>query len=153
MEGHVFNGRDDVPGSRRAMIRVGRYARYKDRSRYQARPHFKCRCVDGPRAWAGATTTTGYRKCSKHQRRPNGRKRSARREYPRLGAIQQEDEMKHLVIFGLVMTLSGCGWFDRYFTANLTGWSRTCVEGVAYLQFPSGVTVEYTVEGKIKTCR
>ena len=30
---------------------------------------------------------------------------------------------------------------------------RFCVNGVSYLQFPSGVTVEYTPDGKIKTCK
>jgi hypothetical protein len=48
--------------------------------------------------------------------------------------------------------LSGCGWFERKVTANLTGYAVSCVDGVAYLQFPSGVTVQYDRNGRIKTC-
>ena len=60
--------------------------------------------------------------------------------------------MKYAIVLGLALLLSGCGWFDRYVVANVSGYSRSCIEGVSYLQFPSGVTVEYTKEGKIKTC-
>jgi hypothetical protein len=45
----------------------------------------------------------------------------------------------------------GCGNLNRE-VAKFTGYSRSCVDGVSYLQFPSGVTVEYTPNGKIKTC-
>lgn len=58
-------------------------------------------------------------------------------------------------VFVIVLTsalLSGCGWFERKFTANITGHAVTCVDGVAYLQFPSGVTVQYDRSGRIKTC-
>jgi hypothetical protein len=48
--------------------------------------------------------------------------------------------------------LGGCGWFERKVTANLTGYAVSCVDGVAYLQFPSGVTVQYDRSGRIKTC-
>lgn len=48
--------------------------------------------------------------------------------------------------------LSGCGWFDRKVTANITGHSIACVEGVRYLQFPSGVTVQFERDGRVKTC-
>ena len=37
-------------------------------------------------------------------------------------------------------------------TATTAGWSRTCVAGVSYLQFTSGVSVEWTAAGKVKTC-
>lgn len=47
---------------------------------------------------------------------------------------------------------SGCGWFERKVTANITGHAVACVDGVAYLQFPSGVTVQYDRNGRIKTC-
>jgi hypothetical protein len=36
--------------------------------------------------------------------------------------------------------------------ASTPGWSRTCVAGVSYLQFPSGVSVEWTSAGRVKTC-
>ena len=48
--------------------------------------------------------------------------------------------------------VTGCGWFERKVTANITGHAVTCVDGVAYLQFPSGVTVQYDKSGRIKTC-
>ena len=66
--------------------------------------------------------------------------------------VGEEKKMKYIAIIAVALTVSGCGWFDRYVVANVSGWSRACVEGVSYLQFPSGVTVEYTREGKIKTC-
>lgn len=47
--------------------------------------------------------------------------------------------------------LTGCGSCSRS-AAYLTGYSRTCVGGVSYLQFPSGVTPEYQADGKLKTC-
>lgn len=61
-----------------------------------------------------------------------------------------------IIVIAVLLTASfvwvGCGNLSRT-TANLTGYSRQCVEGVSYLQFPSGVTVEYTPDGKVKTCR
>ncbi|MBE7368677.1 hypothetical protein [Ramlibacter pallidus] len=60
--------------------------------------------------------------------------------------------MKTLLLIALVAGLSGCGWFDRKVTANLTGHSVSCIDGVRYLQFASGVTVQYTAEGRVRTC-
>ena len=37
-------------------------------------------------------------------------------------------------------------------TTSTAGWSRQCVAGVSYLQFASGVSVEWTPGGKVKTC-
>jgi len=48
--------------------------------------------------------------------------------------------------------LAGCGWFERKVTANVTGHAVTCVDGVRYLQFPSGVTVQYDKDGRVRTC-
>ena len=59
--------------------------------------------------------------------------------------------MKYLVLTGFLL-LTGCGSFYR-FSAHITGYQRECVAGVYYLQFPSGATVEYTEEGKVKTCK
>lgn len=59
---------------------------------------------------------------------------------------------KTALLLLLTGTLAGCGWFDRKFTANLTGYSTACVEGVRYLQFPSGVTVQYDRDGRVRTC-
>jgi hypothetical protein len=52
----------------------------------------------------------------------------------------------------LAVSLSGCGWFDRKVTANLTGYSTSCIDGVRYLQFASGVTVQYDREGRVRSC-
>ena len=62
--------------------------------------------------------------------------------------------MKKITALALAATLSltGCGWFDRAVVASVTGSARTCIDGVSYLQFASGVTVEYTRESKVKTC-
>ncbi len=57
-----------------------------------------------------------------------------------------------LLILLASISMTGCGWFERKVTANITGHAVTCVEGVAYLQFPSGVTVQYDKSGRIKTC-
>lgn len=57
-----------------------------------------------------------------------------------------------LVILAATVTTSGCGWFDRYVVSNVKGHSNECVEGVSYLQFPSGVTVQYGTDSKVKTC-
>jgi len=57
-----------------------------------------------------------------------------------------------VVILLASWSVSGCGWFERKVTANITGHAVTCVDGVAYLQFPSGVTVQYDRSGRIKTC-
>ena len=59
--------------------------------------------------------------------------------------------MKTIVVLSVVL-LSGCGWVDRKIVANVTGYSKTCVEGVTYLQFPSGVTPQVTIEGKPVSC-
>jgi uncharacterized lipoprotein len=59
--------------------------------------------------------------------------------------------MKTIVVLSVVL-LSGCGWFDRKIVANVTGYSKTCVEGVTYLQFPSGVTPQITLESKPVSC-
>jgi hypothetical protein len=59
-----------------------------------------------------------------------------------------------IVLIGLsALALTGCGWFDRYVVANTVGHSKTCVEGVTYLQFPSGVTVQVNADGKPITCK
>ena len=60
--------------------------------------------------------------------------------------------MKILIITGL-LALSSCGRMNRIFQ----GWTGNAVEmchkGVSYLQFESGVAVQYSQDGKITTCR
>ena len=59
-----------------------------------------------------------------------------------------------IVLIGLAaLVLTGCGWFDRQVVANVTGYSKICVEGVTYLQFPSGVTPQLTIEGRPVACK
>lgn len=56
--------------------------------------------------------------------------------------------MKYLLI---VLMLTGCGAANRA-GASLTGYSESCIQGVMYYQFTSGVTVAYTQDGKVKGC-
>jgi hypothetical protein len=56
------------------------------------------------------------------------------------------------LLLGGALAAAGCGDLNRQ-TAKLTGWSRACVEGVSYLQFPSGVTAQYDQNGKVVTCK
>lgn len=59
------------------------------------------------------------------------------------------------VIAGImvVSALTGCGWFDRKLAAVTGGASKTCVDGVMYLQFTSGATVQYSQDGKVVGCK
>lgn len=59
--------------------------------------------------------------------------------------------MKTIVAIAL-LTLVGCGSADRLI-GSVTGFARTCVDGVLYLQFTSGASVAYSQDGKIKTCK
>jgi hypothetical protein len=61
--------------------------------------------------------------------------------------------MKLILIALSALALTGCGWFDRYVVANTVGYSKTCVEGVVYLQFPSGVTPQLNIEGRPVACK
>lgn len=60
--------------------------------------------------------------------------------------------MKTIITVVLALSLTGCGWFDRYVTANVTGNAQSCIDGVMYIQFPSGATVKYKPDGKVWTC-
>jgi hypothetical protein len=51
----------------------------------------------------------------------------------------------------MAFTLSGCGGCNRSL-AYLKGYETTCVNGVEYLQFPSGASVAYDKDGKVKRC-
>ena len=63
--------------------------------------------------------------------------------------------MKNIgIICALVIAavgISGCGQISRA-TANVTGHSTVCVDGVTYLQFPSGVAVKVDRSGKPVPC-
>lgn len=57
-----------------------------------------------------------------------------------------------LILAFLAFGSTSCGGFARM-VGVVTGWSRICVGGVSYLQFASGASVEYTQDGKVKTCK
>lgn len=60
--------------------------------------------------------------------------------------------MYKLLIVGMLF-MTSCGWMNRQ-VQHLTGTAvSTCQNGVSYLQFSSGVSVEYNVDGTIKTCK
>ena len=61
--------------------------------------------------------------------------------------------MKKIMIVVLgALTLAGCGAIDRA-SANFTGdASKTCVDGVTYLQFTSGAAVQVDQAGKPVPC-
>lgn len=52
----------------------------------------------------------------------------------------------------VLLVTAGCGRLDR----GIAGWTgkgaETCVDGVLYLQFTSGVTVKYKPDGTVATC-
>lgn len=59
---------------------------------------------------------------------------------------------KLIAIMAMCTLLSSCGYIDRE-TAKLTGQaSKTCVDGVTYLQFTSGATVQLDRQGKPVPC-
>lgn len=63
--------------------------------------------------------------------------------------------MKNIgIICALVIVaagISGCGQFSRN-VAKVAGHSTVCVDGVTYLQFPSGVTIKVDRSGKPVPC-
>lgn len=61
--------------------------------------------------------------------------------------------IKVLSVVFLVSVLSGCGWFDRKMSAITGNATKTCVDGVTYLQFTSGATVQVDVTGKPVACK
>ena len=62
---------------------------------------------------------------------------------------------KFLLIVGLLVLVgqSACGGCHRTVANWTDGWSRLCVDGVSYLQFSSGATVEYNPNGTVKVCK
>ena len=61
--------------------------------------------------------------------------------------------IKMILIAALAATLTGCGWYERKVVANITGYSKICVEGVTYLQFTSGVTPQVNLDGRPVACK
>jgi outer membrane lipopolysaccharide assembly protein LptE/RlpB len=61
--------------------------------------------------------------------------------------------MKTVLATVAVLMLSGCGWYERKVVANITGYTKICVEGVTYLQFSSGATPQVNLEGLPVACK
>jgi uncharacterized protein YceK len=59
--------------------------------------------------------------------------------------------IKALVITIAAVALTGCGMVEKT-TAELRGYSKICVDGVTYLQFSSGATVQVDLQGNPVAC-
>lgn len=59
--------------------------------------------------------------------------------------------MRKLFAICLLLFLSSCGSSSKGI-AEITGYSNVCIDGVHYLQFPSGVTPKYSRSGNILNC-
>lgn len=57
-----------------------------------------------------------------------------------------------IIMLAMPLFLSGCGGCLRN-TAMISGHATTCIDGVAYIQFPSGASVKYTRDGKPEVCQ
>mgnify|MGYP007100071959 CR=1 FL=1 len=60
--------------------------------------------------------------------------------------------MKIVILLALCLSIIGCGKIGKT-VAGLTGSYESCIDGVSYLQFTSGVTVKYLPDGSIATCK
>lgn len=59
---------------------------------------------------------------------------------------------KFITLLAVIALLSGCGGMKRSY-AHFTGdASKTCIDGVTYLQFTSGSTVQVDRSGKPVPC-
>jgi hypothetical protein len=59
--------------------------------------------------------------------------------------------MRSIVLCALALSLVGCGHADRAI-AKYTGHAKMCVDGVTYLQFTSGATVQVDRDGHPVPC-
>lgn len=59
--------------------------------------------------------------------------------------------MKKIIIGISLFMLTACGNLDRG-VANLTGYSKSCINGVTYYQFPSGAVRGDDRDGKPIPC-
>ncbi len=59
--------------------------------------------------------------------------------------------MRAVVALACALALSGCGGLDRT-TAKWTGYAKTCVDGVSYIQFTSGAVKQEDINGKNVPC-
>ncbi len=56
-----------------------------------------------------------------------------------------------ILLITILFTIMGCGSYKQI-TAAATGYSKVCVDGVTYLQFASGVTVQVDQNNKPVSC-
>lgn len=56
------------------------------------------------------------------------------------------------ILVAMMVSMSGCGKFDRLFSSVTGQPSKVCVDGVSYLQFTSGATVQVDQTGKPVVC-
>lgn len=61
--------------------------------------------------------------------------------------------MKKLFVILVAVGLAGCGAVERSAATFTGGGHESCVDGVIYLQFTSGVTVKYNTDGTVATCK
>lgn len=61
--------------------------------------------------------------------------------------------MKYIILAVLALSLGGCGALDREIAKFTGDASKTCVDGVTYLQFTSGATVQVDINGKPVACK
>ena len=57
-----------------------------------------------------------------------------------------------LVVYAIADVYLSSGAVHRRI-AQYTGYSTICVDGVKYIQFTSGASVQYDANGKVVTCR
>lgn len=60
--------------------------------------------------------------------------------------------LKIITVLALLGFLTSCGWLDRNIASFTGSASKTCVDGVTYLQFTSGATVQLDRTGKPVSC-
>lgn len=60
--------------------------------------------------------------------------------------------MPLLLVFSALLFVSACGEMQRG-KAQFSGYSTTCIDGVAYVQLASGASVKYTPDGSVAKCK
>ena len=58
-----------------------------------------------------------------------------------------------MLLVCMIVSMSGCGKWDRAVSAVTGAPSKVCVDGVSYLQFTSGATVQLDSTGKPVLCK
>ena len=60
--------------------------------------------------------------------------------------------MKKIILaIAITLSLAACGKLEQL-EAHYTGWAKICIDGVTYIQFTSGATPQYTIDGKFVPC-